>query len=84
MENLVDLWIDSIAVGGADSFAVEPKTGLAAGTYTATVTVYNSNVPAQSFNVSFTVNPAPKDTVADPSGDIVFEPFAWHVKYPRY
>jgi len=51
--------ITDIAVSGSDSFAVEPKTGLAAGTYTATVTVSGSNITSQSFNVSFTVNSAP-------------------------
>ena len=48
--------ITSIAVGGNNSFTVVPKTGLSAGTYTATVTVSNANVAAKSFTVSFTVN----------------------------
>ena len=47
--------IISIAVGGSSSITVRPNTGLAAGTYTATVTVSGSNVTAQKFDVSFTV-----------------------------
>ena len=50
--------LSSIAAGKTGTFTVAPKTGLAAGTYTATVTVSNSNVLAQSFDVSFTVNPS--------------------------
>ncbi|GHV32923.1 hypothetical protein AGMMS4952_24210 [Spirochaetia bacterium] len=49
--------ISSIAVGGADSFTVVPKTGLAAGTYIAIVTVSGGNGMTASFNISFTVNP---------------------------
>jgi len=48
--------ITDIVSGGNDTFTIVPKTGLAAGTYTATVTVDGANVTAQSFNVSFTVN----------------------------
>ena len=47
--------IASTAVGKTNTFTVVPKTGLAAGSYTATVTVQNSNISA-SFDVSFTVN----------------------------
>jgi hypothetical protein len=50
--------IDSIAVSGNDTFTVAPKTGLAVGTYTATVTVSGTNITLKTFNVSFTVNPA--------------------------
>ena len=46
--------ISNIAIGGADTFTVAPKTGLAAGTHSATVTVSNTNV-SKSFEVSFTV-----------------------------
>jgi hypothetical protein len=49
--------INSIAVGGTDSFTVVPKTGLAIGTYAAKVTVSGSNGITASFNVSFTVSP---------------------------
>ncbi len=41
-----------------DYFGVAPNTGLAAGTYTAMVTVSGDNVASQTFVVSFTVNPA--------------------------
>ena len=50
--------ISDIAVSGSDTFTVVPKTGLSAGTYTATVTVSGGNSINASFNVSFTVNPA--------------------------
>ena len=49
--------ITSITAGGNDTFTVVPNTGLAAGTYTATVTVSGvGSITAQSFDVSFTVN----------------------------
>lgn len=51
--------IESIAVGGSNSFTVKPQTGLAADTYTATVTVSGTGIDAQSFDVTFTVNAAP-------------------------
>jgi uncharacterized membrane protein len=51
--------INSIAVSGNDTFTVTPKTGLAAGTYTATVTVSGGNNITASFSVSFTVTAAP-------------------------
>jgi uncharacterized membrane protein len=51
--------INSIAAGGTDAFTVTPKTGLAAGTYSATVTVSGASVTSKSFSVSWTVNPAP-------------------------
>ncbi|GHU39933.1 hypothetical protein FACS1894190_06130 [Spirochaetia bacterium] len=47
--------ISGIAVGGIATFTVRPNTGLGLGTYTATVTVSDSNVDAQSFDISFTV-----------------------------
>lgn len=47
--------IASIAAGNTGSFTVQPKTGLAVKTHTATVTVDGANVTAQSFAVSFTV-----------------------------
>ena len=50
--------IESIAVGGEASFTVTPKTGLPAGTYTATVTVRGTEIVAQSFDVKFTVKAA--------------------------
>ncbi|GHT95547.1 hypothetical protein FACS1894141_4350 [Spirochaetia bacterium] len=47
--------VSSIAVGGTGTFTVVPKTGLAAGTYAATVTVSGGNGITANFSVSFTV-----------------------------
>ncbi|SBW00519.1 exported hypothetical protein [uncultured Eubacteriales bacterium] len=47
--------VSSIAAGSSDTFTVVPNDGLAAGTYTATVTVSGNNVTVQTFTVSFTV-----------------------------
>ena len=55
--------INSIAVGGSSSFTVRPNTGLAAGTYTATVTLSGTNITARNFTVSFTVKPQPTVTI---------------------
>jgi hypothetical protein len=49
--------INSIGVNGSNSFTVTPKTGRAAGTYSATVTVSGGNITSKNFSVSFTVNP---------------------------
>jgi uncharacterized membrane protein len=51
--------INTIAAEGTDSFTVVPNTGLAVGTYTATITVSGENAITASFNVSFTVTSAP-------------------------
>ncbi|GHU72925.1 hypothetical protein FACS189450_11680 [Spirochaetia bacterium] len=61
--------VSSIAAGGNSSFTVVPKPGLAAGTYSDTVTVSGDNITAKSFDVSFTVNsPAsPPTDAATPS-----------------
>lgn len=48
--------IADIAASGSDSFTIKPSTGLAAGTYTATLTVNGSNGITGSFIVSFTVS----------------------------
>ncbi len=48
--------IDSIAVSGSDYFSVTPMNNLAAGIYTATVTVTGENGINKSINISFTVN----------------------------
>ena len=57
--------IASIAVSDSDSFTIAPDTGLAVGTYTATVTVSgDSNITAVSFDVSFTVEAAPTYGIA--------------------
>jgi uncharacterized membrane protein len=50
--------LESIAAGGTGSFTVAPATGLAAGTYAATITVSGGNGISAGFDVSFTVNPA--------------------------
>jgi LPXTG-motif cell wall-anchored protein len=49
--------IDSLLVGDSASFTVVPKTGLTAGTHTATVTVSGNGI-SETFDVSFTVNAA--------------------------
>ncbi len=64
--------INSIAVGGTGSFTVAPKTGLATGTYTATVTVSGANVTAKSFNISFIVNKASIGITLDQTGTYTF------------
>jgi|GEM_PF-2528335 len=46
----------TLATGGSTSFTVVPKTGLAVGTHTATVTVTGDNEISKTFDVSFTVN----------------------------
>ncbi|GHV79969.1 hypothetical protein AGMMS49944_17600 [Spirochaetia bacterium] len=48
--------ISSLEVGGTGSFTVVPKTALAVGTHTATVTVNGFYGITASFTVSFTVN----------------------------
>jgi methionine-rich copper-binding protein CopC len=48
--------INSIGVSGTDTFTVVPKTSLAAGTYTAAVTVSGGIGISPDFTVSFTVN----------------------------
>lgn len=51
--------VGSIDVGRMNGFTVAPKTGLSAGTYTATLTVSGGSVAPQSIDVSFTVTAAP-------------------------
>ena len=58
----------SIAAGGSNSFTVVPNTGLAVGTYNATVTVSGDNDISAIFSVSFAVSEEPK-----PNGSIVKE-----------
>ncbi|GHU71888.1 hypothetical protein FACS189450_08690 [Spirochaetia bacterium] len=55
--------ISSITVGRTGTFTVVPITGLAEGTYTATVTVSGSNGITAGFNVSFRVTPVPAYTI---------------------
>ena len=71
--------VGSIAVDdtAVNAFTVVPNTGLAAGTYTATVTVSGGNGITANFNVSFTVNPAiplapPDDVALDKDGTVTF------------
>jgi hypothetical protein len=45
------------SANGTRTFTVVPRTGLAAGTYTATVTVSGTGLTSRTFNVSFTVTP---------------------------
>ena len=67
---LSEISIGSIAVEGYDVFTVVPKSGLAVGTYTATVTVSGSNGISESFDISFEVIPAPDYSIAlDPAFD---------------
>ena len=47
--------IQELTVGSTTTFYVSPNLGLGAGTHTATVTVYGSNIVPQTFTVSFTV-----------------------------
>ena len=56
--------INSIAAGGNDTFTVVPNTGLAAKTYTATVTVSGGNSISATFDVKFTVTAAPTYSIA--------------------
>ena len=54
------------SVGGTATFSIKPKKGLAANTYTATVTVSgkdNTDIEAQSLNIRFTVNSAVTKTL---------------------
>jgi hypothetical protein len=53
---LSTLSIANIAAGSSDNFSVFPQTGLAAGTYTAKVTVSGANNISASVDLSFTVN----------------------------
>lgn len=69
-DNADSFTVEETVIGniGTDSngapFQVKPITGLAAGTYTATVTVSGTgtNVDAREIEVSFTVNPASQST----------------------
>jgi uncharacterized repeat protein (TIGR02543 family) len=56
---------------GEGSFTVKPKTGLAPGTYIASITVSNANVPAQTVNLSFTVVPRVYSIALSPT-DLTF------------
>jgi len=57
----------SLAAGGTATVSVRPKIGLAAGTYTATLTVTGSNGISLPANLSFTVSPTYKATISPTS-----------------
>ena len=61
--------IADILAGGTATFTVRPKTGLSAGTYTATVKVSGTGVTAQSFDVKFTVKDGTISLIGDVNGD---------------
>jgi len=62
--------ITSLAVSGSDSFTVEPKTGLAAGLYSETVTVYSAaNGISEFFSVNFEVKAQTYGLSLNPSTD---------------
>jgi hypothetical protein len=46
----------SLGANASGTFTIAPKTGLASGTYTATVIVSSATATASTLNVSFTVN----------------------------
>jgi len=50
--------LNSIALSGTAIFTVVPRSGLSAGTHTATITVSGSGGISESFTISFTVTPA--------------------------
>ena len=62
--------ITNITASDKDTFTVQPKTGLAAGTYTATVKVGGTGVTEKSFDVKFTVT-APLTAIAVPTANSV-------------
>ena len=61
--------ISNIAASGTDTFTVRPKTGLTAGTYTATVKVSGTGVTEKSFDVQFTVKGVTSSPIGDVNGD---------------
>ncbi|MDR1583482.1 MAG: MBG domain-containing protein [Prevotellaceae bacterium] len=58
--------INNISKNENNSFTLVPETGLAAGVYLATVTISGSNDISASFEISFTVNKAVRDTPESP------------------
>ena len=60
--------ITEIVAGGTDTFTVQPKTGLTAGTHNATVKVGGAGVTEQSFTVQFTVT-APLTPIVVPTAN---------------
>ena len=61
--------IADILAGGTATFTVQPKTGLSAGTYKATVKVSGTGVTERSFDVQFTVKGVTSSLIGDVNGD---------------
>ncbi len=61
--------IADILAGGTATFTVQPKAGLSAGTYTATVKVSGTGLTEKSFNVQFTVKGVTSSLIGDVNGD---------------
>ena len=61
--------IANVAANGNATFTVQPKTGLSAGTYNATVKVSGTGVTEQSFDVQFTVKGVTSSPIGDVNGD---------------
>lgn len=57
--------IDNIAAGDSSEFSVTPRTGLSAGTYTATINVQATDNERKSINVIFIVNKAKESQVTE-------------------
>jgi VCBS repeat-containing protein len=74
--------IDALAVGGNDSFTVQPKTGLAVGTYTASVMISGDSGVITSFTVSFTVIPKGTISITPPDLDDVNFTFTFSTALP--
>jgi uncharacterized repeat protein (TIGR02543 family) len=67
--------ISSIAAEASETFTVGTATGLTGGSYTASVKVSGgSGIVAQSFNVSFTVNPTYTVTFDSNGGSVTYPP----------
>ena len=68
--------VDPDALGESGSstyFYIRPKTGLAAGTYTETMTVTSDGGISHSFDVSFTVTAAPATFTISETGTVTFD-----------
>ena len=61
--------IADILAGGNATFTVQPKIGLSAGTYKATVKVSGTGVTEQSFDVQFIVKDVTSSLIGDVNGD---------------
>gem|GEM_PF-4795977 len=60
----------NLNAGSGFTFPIAPKTGLAAGTYTATFTASGSNNISASFNISFTVKSPPPQQNQNPDTNL--------------